>query len=215
MVDNERQSDDLSLDRERGESEDFHRIIPPPSRPVERSSGAVPPVRWKWMALGLGSLLTLTLLLAPINGPLGSPFLRPFRHLTIPDPSHPTDRSLGGPANPSARGVTDHHFAIAILGVKKSAHWWRLRVEMTNTGTTPVLAQAGTTATLTVGGQLVSSVNPEASRNDFYTAINPEHTVTGWLAFPMSAHYHAPVTLTIPHLFRLNTPLWTARVPVP
>ena len=215
MVDDERRSSGLSPDLEGAGAEDFRRIIPPPSRPVHRADGTGLPPRWKWMALGLGGALALTLLLAPIDGPIGSPFLRSFQHLTIPNPSRPTDRSLGGTTASGTRGTTTHHFTVSVLGVQRSLHWLKLRVEMTNRGATPVLAEAGTTATLTAGGHVVSAVNPEASRNDFYTAINPGQSVTGWLAFPLSHRTPGSLDLTIPHLFRLNTPLWTERVPVP
>ena len=195
-------------------SDQFQRIIPPPTGPF----GTAAPWgglrrRWQWLALGLAAAVALTFLAAPINGPLGSPFLRVFRHTTIPDPSYPSDRSLGGSA-PSDGGVSSHQFSIDILTVRTSSNAWRLRVAMTNRGATPVLAEAGTTATLTIGGHIVSTVNPEASRNDFYTAINPGQTVTGWLEFPMTGAPTGQVDLTIPHLFRLNTPFWTARVPV-
>ncbi len=215
MADDDRHSIGLSPDGDRNRADDFRRIIPPPSRPVHRADSSGLHRHWKGIAVGLGVALALTLLLAPINGPLGTPFLRPFQHLTIPNPSRPTDRSLGGAATVGATGTTTHRFTVAILHIQRSAHWLKLRVEMTNTGTTPVLAEAGTTATLTTGGQVVSTVNPEASRNDFYTAINPGQSVTGWLAFPVSHRTPRALVLAIPHLFRLNTPLWTERVPIP
>lgn len=215
MVDDERRSSGLSPDADGAGTDDFRRIIPPPSHPVNRAPGAGHPLRWKWTALGLGGALALTLLLAPIDGPIGSPFLRTFQHLTIPNPSRPTDRSLGGAATRGATSTTTHRFTVAVLGVQRSPHWLKLRVAMTNTGATPVLAEAGTTATLTADGQVISTVNPETSRNDFYTAINPGQSVTGWLAFPLAHRASEPLDLTIPHLFRLNTPLWTERVPVP
>ncbi len=193
----------------------FHRLVNPPPQ-LSRSSHPWHTLRrrWKWAAGILAGVLVLAFLFAPVDGPIGTPFLRSFQHLHIPDPSHPTDSSLAGSSRHNGSVVMEHRVVARVTGLYRTSHLWRIRLQLTNRGSEPLLAEVGMTAELTIRGREWSPINPEASANDFYTAINPGQTVTGWLVFPVSRTPSGPVALTLPHLFRLNTPLWTLVIPL-